>query len=443
MTRLLVPMLALALSAAAQTDSPRPRTPITGEVLNAETGDPISGATVHYLGVGNTWDEQKHVLNPSTRQGEVRTAADGSYTLPILPSGDFHVRASASGFRSEDSNVNSGFARDFRLEPDPLQMQVMSSAALAAFALPSGGIANRDYRAAALTPDGNRFAFFTLDTYIPKVVGDVLPTPFQRCVAWTYNLKTGVLKATDQREESGACDSTAIAWDGEVFYTNAFPYDNPQTGSPPVAERIQDREAMVMPVSSLPKSVQEEFARKASETAAAQKLGLTDLTADGQFTVELELEGRSSCGPLVVIEIPSRRRRTIAPDECAGFSFILDGDRVFYRDDPNFEQSHSANITEFNLKTSARRVFSVPDHRDDAPQFIARQPLPGGALRVAFAIKGDCDPASTDYNEMSPEFDLGPTPNQSSVCFITVPPAQKPPPGPAQTYPTPAKGPAK
>jgi hypothetical protein len=403
------------------------RPPITGEVLNADTGAPIPSAIVHYMGVGNlSITDERRVLNPNTLRGEVSTATDGSYALPSLPPGDFHVRVRATGFLSDDSNVQSGFARDFRLEPDPLALQPMSDAALAAFALPSNGCcAGHDYRVAAFSQDGNRLAFFTLDGYTPPIVGDVVPTAFQRCVAWIYDLKNGVLQAVDQREESGVCDSTAIAWDGDTFYTNSFPYPGPQTGSSPVAERIKARDVTIMPVSALPQSVKQTFAHEAARVAVAQKLGFYPpagaVTADGLFAVALELEGRSSCGPLVVTSIQSRRKRTLASDECVGFSLMLEGDRLFYSEDPNSVQSLSANITEFNMKTGTRRVFAVPYHRDDAPQFIAHELLPNGALRVAYSIKGDCDPASTDYNDMSPELDLGPFPNQSSVCFITIP----------------------
>ncbi len=65
------------------------------------------------------------------------------------------------------------------------------------------------------------------------------------------------------------------------------------------------------------------------------------------------------------------------------------------------------------------------------PELLAERPLPSGALRVAYSIRGDCDFNASDYSQPGqPDGVLGNTPHQFIVCFITIPPAA------AQTGPT-------
>jgi hypothetical protein len=132
----------------------------------------------------------------------------------------------------------------------------------------------RENHASAFTADGNRFAFFTVDTINFPLTEKAIPNtpPFQRCVAWIYDLMSSTLTPVNQSEEPYACESTAIAWDGSTFHTNSFPYINPQTRSPPVAERVTAQNSTVLPPTSLPKAVQDQFALDAAETTAAENL---------------------------------------------------------------------------------------------------------------------------------------------------------------------------
>jgi hypothetical protein len=107
---------------------------------------------------------------------------------------------------------------------------------------------------------------------------------------------------------------------------------------------------------------------------------------------------------------------------------MLDADRalVIFNEDstePDW-RLRRAKIVVFDLKTGKRREFGVPVMNNE-PELLAEVPLADRAVRVAYTIKGDCDPATSDYSQPGqPDGVLGNTPNQFSVCFITIPPAE-------------------
>jgi hypothetical protein len=384
-------LLACSLSAVAQSVAPPPVAPITGTVSNAITGAPIAGATVYYYGLGNLSDREHGVLNPQSLRGETRTDAAGRYTLPPVPPGEYHVRASATGFLADSGKGRQGYAHDLELQPNSLNLQSMSGAALAEFALPLEGFSGREYHASAFTPDGDRFAFFTTDVIDPPLVENATSNApaFRRCVAWIYNLTDGTLTSIDQFEEQHACESTAIAWYGGHFYTNSFPYPNSQTGSLPIVERIQAPTPTILQVSDLPKAVQQKLGAAAKLASSPQ----SGTSPDGLFTFSVAEEGRSFCGPIVVTNNQTHQRRAIG-NGCDDMSFLmLVGDRLLWSG--SVSVGEPGQLTEYNLMTGTQQIFPVPASRQE-PQLLAMQPLPDGKTRIAYAIKGDCDPESSD-----------------------------------------------
>jgi hypothetical protein len=306
----------------------------------------------------------------------------------------------------------------------------MSDAALAAFALPGPGLANRNFHAAAFSPDGNRLAFLTVDTFSPPLVGDVVQTPFRRCAIWIYDLKAGKLSAAVD-ESPSACDSPAILWDGENFYI-PIPAQDPSQAATPLGEFIQGPSDYGP--RPLPAPIRQKLAQIEAQAAAAQKLGSYSpggVTPDGLFAVSVDMEGRSSCGSLTVTNSQTHRTRTLGV-ACVDASFLmLDGDRILYISG-NHAEATTGKLVDYNPRTGAHRDFDLPA-MNHAPQLLTHHSLPGGATRIAYTMKGDCDPAASDYSQPSqPDGALGNTPNQFSVCFVTIPPIP-----PAPTTPNP------
>ncbi len=91
--------------AAIQYGSPPATGSTSGMVINADTLDPIGGATVTADGY------------------ETTTAGDGTYTLADIPVGSYTVTASATGyvqqFKNADVQENDTTVVDFALDPEP------------------------------------------------------------------------------------------------------------------------------------------------------------------------------------------------------------------------------------------------------------------------------------------------------------------------------------
>jgi hypothetical protein len=418
--------------------------PISGRVLNAATDQPIAGARIHYRGNGGSFGgDDLHELDPITLQGEVTTAADGSYTLPALPPGTFSVRASAPGFLAAKDHlqplpvgfkplphpVPPGYKGPpphladgvFKLNPNTLDLHPLSDVALTIFALPMKSYSERRYLTAAFNPDGDHLAFLTQD-FISS--GPVQLPFFSRCAAWNYDLKDGILTVPPQLPP-GACETSGpIVWDGDIFYT-ALP---PDPGSSPSAwiARVQGQHALPWGVMLMSKPAQERLARE----TAAKTIG-TAITTDRRFSIKEDdsgVDGRGACGKLVALSTNPPRTQIIA-QKCTGFTSLLDRDRniVLYTQPTRTQYPDKVeNIIEYDLNTTTKRIFTIPVMNYE-PKLLTEQSLPNGAIRVAYTIEGDCDHNASDYSEPGqPDGQLGNTPNQFSVCFITIPPPQAP-----------------
>jgi hypothetical protein len=452
--------------------------PITGRVLNKDDGKPVADGTVRYRGDGNVSDGNGHLAAPPTLQGQVKAGPDGAYTTPPLPAfGDFTIHASAPGFFSAKdylqalpASLRSAppplFERDhrdpeapahdgiLRLRPDPVDLQPMSDAALTAFRMPLTIMANRSYLAAAFAADGSHLGFITFDTL--AVVGKSIT---RSCRLWSYDLQTGILTGADlpgspyvtdmntPDTTPGFCtanDTTwlgpgfylsgyAIAWDGPNLYAVRLKPGDKAPNAPPAIQSFVLRQSTLTPLApqDRPASVQALIAEKARVRKLSPDSADATPTTDGRFTIIENFDddtGRGSCSKLVAVATNPHSTRTIAQD-CPGFTWRLDPDHdlVFYTQPNRAPYPNSMeDIVEFDLKTAATRTFSLPSMNYE-PELLTEEPQPSGSTRIAYTMRGDCDFAASDYSQPGqPDGVLGNTPNQSSVCFITIPPNRTP-----------------
>jgi hypothetical protein len=442
-----LPGLLSASTCTAQCDGTCPPVqlaPIAGRILNAADGSPIVGAIVHYRGLGNTWNARNEVLNPTTLQGEVKTAADGSYALPLLPGGTFIVRASAPGFFAASNHLSEhmagfklppGFSRpspDMQLWPDVLNIHPLSVEAQEMLRPSVAGLFARNFPVAAFSPDGDRLAFVTFDSVTLHKVTNYVDPPFRRCAAWVYDLSQSKLTAIQSSLPQAMCMDAELrmAWGGDAAYV--YPTGlNPSPGEE--TWRIEGRDAMAWN-GPMPKEV---IARRALEKSDAESMLkaasdngsvlASQTTADGRFTLHaLDCEGRCTCTTLEVVSAQTHKAKTL-PRGCTNNDYMLDRDHdvLYYIDVPGNSSDtprRFAYLIEYTLSTSRGRLFPLPMMNEE-PQLLAFQPLPGGAVRIAYHINGDCDPRASDYTQPGvPAIELGPTPNQYSVCLATVPP---------------------
>lgn len=425
--------------------------PISGRVVSAVDGHPIAGAAVRYRAEGSAERIKNGPIAPALA-GVVMAGADGSYTLPELPSGDITIRVVAPGFlgdqrvlreqpaghklsavpakppvcitTAEQSSCSAPREPDgvFRLYRDPLELRAMPDASLAVFNLPSDFNPTRRFLTAAFSPDGESFALLTLDSVSLPGQSKVTLPPFLRCVVWIYALGTERLTGTHGLEPS-VCEgmNARMSWSVDGFYIvyrvgKSLPAIEQvvQVSAGETASRAYD---------SLPVSVQASLATRGPQSAA-EKQGLEpQITNDGRFSVQWRPD--QGCGPLMVTLKNSDREQAVTMG-CEDLSFMLDPERdlLFYNESLLTDNAgyNFGKITEAYLQTGRRRSFRVPVIKH-APQLLAWQPLGSGAVRIAYGMDGDCDGAATDYAQPDQVNEgRGETPNQSSVCFITIPP---------------------
>jgi hypothetical protein len=428
--------LVLTAGAMAQTNDPakNDEAPISGHVLNAVNGRPIAGATVHYRAGGGDQDKDHNGVSPATREGDVTTGADGSYSVPDLPRGPFDVRATAPGYFGAHDVIAAKPAGDkpapiigrpadevLRLKPDLLDLRPISDVAMAKLNQQEGGYEGVSYPAPEFTPDGNRVVFLVPGSAaLQDVTRDDSSHPGS-CAALAYDLSNGRLTELGDSLPADYCvvNSTEIAWDGDLVYVYFTDYNSNPIKSE--AMRLQGGKAAPWPVADLPRSFEEKLARKAAsgaadkEAEARMRAETVWTTSDGRFTLRLGEGDLGQCNSLVAASKQPQWEQTVAA--CAFPSdYELDRGRDL------LFLSESALLVEYNLKTRRERRFALPES-EIGPDLLAFQPLANGATRMVYTLaKGDCDPAATGHNEGSADSESASTKDHSSICFITIPP---------------------
>ena len=440
----------LAQSSCPPDCSPSELVPITGRVVGATDGRPIAGATVRYRAEGTAKSTKGTEFGALA--GVLMSDNNGEYVLPTLPAGNIIVRVYAPGFLGDQQVLHEltkaqirqaamphkSFcittadnpscavqkAPDgvFRLFKDPLELRAMPDVSLAAFELPMRDNPTRRFLSAAFSADGNRLGFLTFDSIsLPGRANDQLPS-FSRCVVWIYGLGSERIVGMYGVQPS-VCEgmNARMTWSSGSFY---IVYRTGSGGAAPEqVVQVANEEATTENFDSLPTAVQAALATRGPQ-ASTEKQGLQpQVTSDGQFAIQwLPNQG---CGPLMVTFKRLNRQQALTMG-CEDLSFMLDPAKnlLFYNESLLTDSGgyNFGRITEVYLQTGQHRSFRVPVF-NHAPQLLAWQPLGGGAVRMAYTMNGDCDGSASDYAEPGqPDAGRNPTPNRSSVCFITIPP---------------------
>jgi hypothetical protein len=412
--------------------------PISGRVLDATDGSPISGATVFYRGIGDI-GEAGHTLNPPSLKGEVKTGPDGSYKFPVLPAGTYYVRAVAPGYlggrrmlaqhRAEEPPPPPGFPPPpdpiFRLPQDTLHLTVMSEDARIKFSFPrSRNSTGRNYGASAFSPDGNYLGLMTADTREEEG-----KEPQWACILLRVSIASGDLtKINDQLPKKFCGSDKRIALDGDSFYVYLADYYKPE------AFRIHDSDVTPVPITDLPSELKERWTPQAAPPASEaddDSILLSETTADGKFTIVFH-DPRSGCKRLMeVLKDDDWKSSINACDLTYLPTYLFDRyrDRVYgFISDSGGHRAAAyeyryPHFAESDLITRRYRTFTLPQF--SYLQLLAFHPMPDGGTRFAYGAKGECDEASADSPQTVYDPVIGP--ERPSICFITIPPETKPP----------------
>jgi hypothetical protein len=326
-------------------------------------------------------------------------------------------------------------------------MQAMSDDSLAAFALPRRGFVNRMYFNLVFSHDGSRVGFITLDNNADAKSGMVT----RRCIAWSYDLTNRKLSGADlpgspsvaktgANPPAGFCgnnEMTMVAggyflagygatWsDGDLYVVN-IPSDAKQQGALPAVSAYVLRGSAIseVPTAKRPAALQAWIADRLQVRKLVAEDTDSETTNDGLFRLEKDWgEGRGSCLSLQLVTMQTKSRRAIATG-CSNFSYLLDRERdllIYTGEATRAFPNRFAPIVVLDLKTDKKREFPVPVVNYQ-PEFLKNTALKDGSLLVAYSIQGDCDASASDYSQPGqPDGQLGNTPNQSSVCFVTIP----------------------
>jgi hypothetical protein len=421
--------LFLFLTTPAITQAPKIPPP-TGHVYNASNGKPLAGATVHYRGEANAFDEHNHVVNPPTVQGEVRTAADGSYTLPDLPGGAYGIRASAPGFFSDQLQADPRMAGertpfgyvmklDLRLQPNHgLIAMKMSGLPAREGHYPDGSI-----DIAVLSPDGDSILFPLFRNEKPAEL-------------WLYRISSEQFQQIVLPPAVAKMAITQLAWDGKtgIFLGNII--QSPADSSHYIGSfKLPSLQATIIPTTSDPVPNltiirgDPDYVRFVPRQQPID----CDSGSDGTGT-----GCHNSATDLIVHDNETHRDIVVA--RRTDTSYVLDPSTstLFYYDAGAVKTPHQLSsrdpmvqITALSFLTGKRTISALPGGVEVGGISILdvrgirdeRHLLTG--FRVAYRRPGDCDPASVDQ---APRYDTGIDPHlwdqpaDWSVCFLTIPP---------------------
>lgn len=371
--------------------------------------DSLCGRTCRPPSLGDT-------LNSPSMHGEVRSAEDGSFTLPQLAVGHFEVRVSAHGYVSARQFLSehpAGYrphppppmptdlcmARygktdctapivvydgNFALQPTSVELKQMGSEAQAAFGLPKDNLIQMPrIWAAAISPDGEHLAL------LGPPGGSAVPSP---CTGWIYEIATDRLQRIEPEIPSKYCDGLPpkMQWkdDTVLLRTSGFLPQSTSVAWETETMRWQDGNAEVASVDrqkAMPNSAPAGFKITDDET-------VMDKTDDGEFVVVDVVEDCRQCQQTLVL---SRQRNWKMKIEDPVFSgYVLDRaeDLLVTIPAENTRQMPQAMTLEIvNLKTRHQKNYVVPPSRGRS-HLLAMQPLSDRKMSVAYTTDGSCDP---------------------------------------------------
>lgn len=427
--------------------------PISGRVTDAATGKPIAQARVAYRSRGIVRQSADgKFLEPPEQRGEVRTAGDGSFTLPLLPQGGgYEVRVSAPDYLSSRQYLHQHaqglreaplpklpsqfcMARygkpdceltvpdgNFLLTPSAVELRQMSEAAQNGFGLPRENFLQMPpMRAAALSADGNHVALLT-----------VLPHPAEHrtdptvCVGWTYDVRTDQLRRIEPQLPAKYCDGLppGLAWEGDTVLLR---FDETIFGTQKIEtsrETMRWENGVAQPVSAtrMPGLITHEpkgFAAKDNEMAL-------DKTDDERFALVLVSEDCRQCDTTVAMA--SDRSWQLRLNALLGSFGTVPGywldrakDRLILIA-ANEKGEKQIGVQILDLASHESRFYPLPTF-SGRPALLAARFLDDGRALVAYTIQGACDPFSPDAPYELPSYQGGPS-RKLSLCLATLPAA--------------------
>lgn len=428
--------------------------PISGHVIDAVTGRAVANALVRFQGTGDAGKpgysaahpapDLSDRLNPPSMRGEVRTAPDGSFLLPLLAPGHFEVRVSAPGYIGARQFLNeqpAGYkpppprplpstfcmARygrpdcagpvvlydgNFALQPTAAELEQMGNAAEAGFGLAKDSpLQVPRFQAAAISDDGTKLAL------LGPPGGSAVPRP---CTGWVYDIAADRLQRIQPELPPKYCDGLTpkMKWEGPTAVLSVSGFV-PQPGSlvwETEAMRWQEGTAQVVSVEhreNMPNPGPAGFQAEDNET-------ILDKTDDGEFVVVAVTEDCKQCDQTVVL---SRERDWKIQIKDPVFSgFVLDrADDILVTILPgNSEEATRVMTLEVvDLKSRHEKDYSLPPSGPYA-HLLAMQPLGDGRLSVAYTTQGECDPFGPAAPFAPAAGQPMPMPRQS-MCFVVLP----------------------
>lgn len=427
--------------------------PISGRVTDAATGKPIVQVRVVFRSRGNVRiSADGKYIEPPEQRGEVRTADDGSFTLPLLPQGGrYEIRVSAPGYLSASQNLHEHvqgmreaplpkpptqfcMARygkpdceltvpdgNFLLTPSAVELRQMSEAAQDSFGLPKENFLQMPpMRAAALSADGNRMALLTVLPHTVQHIAD--PTV---CVGWTYDIRTDQLRQIEPQLPSKYCDGLppSLDWEGDTvllrFDETLFGTQKIETSRETM--RWQNGVAQMVSVSRMPGLIDHEpkgFAAKDNEVAL-------DKTDDERFVLVSVSEDCRQCETTVAMASDHSwqlRLNTLLGSFGMTPGYWLDraNDRLILIA-ANKQGEKQVGVQILDLVSHESRYYLLPAFRG-RPALLAARFIDAGRARVAYTMEGACDPFSPDAPYELPSYQGGPS-HRLSLCLATLPAA--------------------
>jgi len=422
-----VPAECASAQAGGGCNCPAPKLqPFTGHVFDQATGKPIAGASVHFLDDNPPMGRNMKPLRGFTL-GEVETGPDGSYTLPEdLPLSTYEIRITAPGYygyKFYDMPRIIGERLPDRFPRPSHEVHLLPSHGLVAIG------ASRLPGAENKNPYGNMLnsAAFAPGSGSLVAAGAVPGL-------WLITLADGQVRRIDLPDDLVKPNVSigAVVWDG----TNLRFLATDNNGQAPGAF-IGSASAPDFRVSLL------------SAPNPGQAPAIVGKPTDGgdRFKIE-EVSGCDNdpdpsphCGQSASLEAhDTQTGRTVEvfSGMVGHLSYLQDktggGLIAFAEDAPNArlepwmgsDARFVPGLTLLNLTTGSRTHIQIPGQFGSDINLVGERMFPEGgpiqAMRLAYTIGGDCDPASSDQSQpFAPGGPMGFTRNNWSLCIIDIP----------------------